>query len=238
MKKYLLAFLLAFPITSHGMDELYYEESDPLVSIYDGSSLDVPKPDPFQSLRINDPEKVLTLREEKIKLEESLKLDKWVEAQKLYDPIDSPVILFQHHVINNNPTKFLQYIYYRKFHESENEYFNLNCLKSNANLLLQCKQATIENYSALGAAVIAKDVDSEEKRELIEKLISMGFEPTLKDKELAYLELYERSSDDIKRKLMLAYGHNNQQSPLSKIPHEIVRYIGTFVSNERSLIPK
>jgi hypothetical protein len=222
MKKYLLISLLASTISTYGMES----SSSFLSSLVSRFSSSATKND--------ESEKILKLRDNKAAFEKVLLFPRLLELQKTY-VVPITLQLFLLTSIDNDPPKFLRYIYYKKFHKNELS-FNLENLKLNSNLLIKCKEATISGYSALGAAVVAQDIGSKEKRELIQELISLGFEPTSKDRELACLELYERSADDIKRKLVLAYGHKDQQSPLSKLPYEIIQYIGTFVPSERSLI--
>ena len=58
------------------------------------------------------------------------------------------------------------------------------------NLFNSYKEAQIDGYSAIGAAIIAPDVSTESKRDFIKQLIDLGFKLTPKDKMLAELELY------------------------------------------------
>ena len=176
------------------------------------------------------PENILKFRKEKIEFEQALQLNKFTEFQKNYI-IPVRLQLFSAGRMNNNAVKFLQYVYYKKFHKNE-LFFNLSDLLRYTILLHKCQNARLLGYSALGAAVIAKDITYEEKKLFIELLMAFQFVPTDKDKELAYLEWHERTPLQERIKFLLVKGSKDPGSVLSTVPLEIIKYISIFIDEK------
>jgi|GEM_PF-5495045 hypothetical protein len=103
----------------------------------------------------------------------------------------APVKFFGTDTIKEEPFKFLQFAYYLQLHGSEA--FKISHLYNNTLLSEACKNARFQDFSAIGAAVIAPNVTRNEKQIFIKKLTALGFEPTEADRDLAFLEQFEFS---------------------------------------------
>lgn len=123
-----------------------------------------------------------------------------------------------------NPAVFPRYCYIQKFHRELDACFKLSDLDQDAILLNECKEARINGYSALGAAILAKDVDIEYKKDFINQLMDKGFTFTENDKALIALELYNAIPAEEKQ-MMLFLLHDHQEGGLTLLPHEVKRYI-------------
>lgn len=92
----------------------------------------------------------------------------------------------------NDSTSFLLYCYYQKNHDDwDRTDIDYLIKPEHAELLKKCKEAHIDGFSALGAAIAAKDITIETKRNFIQKLMNCGFELTEKDTLLAAAELHD-----------------------------------------------
>lgn len=97
---------------------------------------------------------------------------------------------------------------------------------------LYCKEQ-IEECSALGIITIAEQLTFSEKKELIQQLCTYNFVPTLKDKELAVLERWERSCNQ----MVLHYAaRKNKKSPLYKLRSKFIRKIFSFMVDLEELL--
>lgn len=120
--------------------------------------------------------------------------------------------------ITDDPAMFLYYCYYQKHHKDSS--MNFVELTVSTDLLNQCKQAIIDGYSALGAAIIAKDIVDASKRDFIQQLIDFDFTFTQKDKVLAELMLYDSISAKHKKTMILLLC-NDQTSNFSVLPYDV-----------------
>ena len=68
--------------------------------------------------------------------------------------------------------------------------------------LRRCIDARINGYSALGAAMLAKDVSIDDKRDFIQQLLNYGFELTKKDSAILKLEFCDGLSADQQAKMI------------------------------------
>lgn len=113
--------------------------------------------------------------------------------------------------------------------------FNIDCLEQtvqNPTFKKIFQEARITDYSILGSATMAQKVCFFEKKIFIAKLIAMGFEPTVGDKELALIEQLERSKDIIPKIYSFIFSINkNNTDTLSKLPHDVLKYIVLLMLN-------
>ncbi len=100
------------------------------------------------------------------------------------------------------------------------------------------KNVKINGHSAFSAAIIAPKVSLETKRNLIKELYQLGFKPTQKDKELAYLELYERDTDTAERIKVLLMGYNDETNILHTLPLDIFKIIAKSAIGQKSLLER
>ena len=103
--------------------------------------------------------------------------------------------------ITDDPTIFLHYCYSQQYHkDSAIDFVELTI---SIDLLNKCQHARIDGYSALGAAIVAREVSVESKRNFIRQLMDFGFKLTQKDKVLAELMVYDSISANHKKKMIL-----------------------------------
>lgn len=130
-----------------------------------------------------------------------------------------------------NPLIFLYYCYYQQYH---NEYPSTQReriekqLGSSLDVLNMCKMVQINGYSALGAAIVAKNVAIENKREFMQKLIDYGFKLTQKDRTLVELDLYDSIPGEQKKSMVLLLSDHTQGN-LSILPHDVRKYIVHYI---------
>jgi hypothetical protein len=92
----------------------------------------------------------------------------------------------------------------------------------------------IEGSTALGITTMAHSVPFLEKKEFIQTLLQHGFRPTEKDKELAFLEKWERSSNKM---VLLHYAaRKNNKSSLYKLRSKFIVKIFSFLVNLEELL--
>lgn len=125
--------------------------------------------------------------------------------------------------INADPLVFLQYCYGQKYHTDKREK-HLSLLVTSVDLLNRCKEARIDGYSALGAAIIAKSVRLKDRCTFVRRLMQYGFEMTEEDRVLSALELYDAISTEHKEKMVL-FLCDHKESGLSMLPHDIMKHI-------------
>ena len=119
--------------------------------------------------------------------------------------------------IMKSSIKFLQYCYYQKFHMDKSKENMQDLASANFKDLLDAyKEAQIDGYSAIGAAIIAPDVSIESKRNFIEQLIDLGFKPTKKDKMLAELQLYDAISAEKKAEIVAFFSRKDMPYDVTK----------------------
>jgi hypothetical protein len=94
-----------------------------------------------------------------------------------------------------------------------------------------------KQYSALGSASMAENVSLQEKKEFIQKLRKLGFNPTPEDKELALVEQWERWQPMIQNIWLLRCAHNDPAIFLSQVPRDMINYISQrMLDTEESLL--
>ena len=130
--------------------------------------------------------------------------------------------------IKLGPTLFLDYCYYLKHFKGAVQK-NIAELISCPNLFRACQEIRKDNYSALGAVIMAHGVSVEDKRDFIQKLMLNGFELTQNDKELAALNLYDVISTENKAKMILLLCDDYQEDSLSQLLPEIRKYIVQYL---------
>jgi hypothetical protein len=104
--------------------------------------------------------------------------------------------------------------------------------------LTQCQNASINGYSALGAAMLAPDISFEKRRVFIRELIKYGFKSTLRDMQLAELILYdeimkeERGIGLKSKKLKIKFIHllhSDSSAPWRVLPKELRKLIAQYM---------
>lgn len=132
-------------------------------------------------------------------------------------------------------SNFLDYCYYQTLHERIG--LNLSDIQN----LDHCKgtHASFCDYSALGAAMLAKDIPTEKKHAFIQKLIDYGFEPLNGDIELADLIVYDHTMHYEKILLHLLYTQTPATwSPLlQEVRTHIAQYLLQLLNKESSFLP-
>jgi hypothetical protein len=135
---------------------------------------------------------------------------------------------------------FVEYCYcYR--HWKKNTYWeidiqNLRGLSLNKPILNKCLNANINGYSALGSAIIAEYISSEERYILIQELTKYGFKPTQKDIGIAQLHLYDNIPKIFYHLIYPSLGVNWAILP-KEIRLSIMRYIIQVFKNKFWLLP-
>lgn len=210
MKYIILSLLIAHPTFTHVMEKNSLPSHSFLLSEY-SRIRSLPKQIQYQGKPSSD------IRESKDKFEGQLQLDNEIEKQKIYMSLTLP--LFSIHNIDANPIKFLQYCYYQKFHE--NGFVQLRHF--NTCLYRKCQKEQIDGYSALGAAIIAKETPIQKRCKFIQRLIRHGFKPTPKDIELAELILYDEKPIELYKTLLHLLSHS--EINWSVLPLEIRKEI-------------
>ncbi len=129
--------------------------------------------------------------------------------------------------VENNPNSFLLYCYYQKFHDNwDRDDIDFLITPKHADLFTRCKNVRIEGYSALSAAIMAKDLAVASKHDFIQKLIDNGFELTEKDTLLAASELYDGILTEQKTSVLdFLLGQGN----FSVLPLDVRRYTMQYV---------
>lgn len=146
-------------------------------------------------------------------------------------------------VFDSKPTEFLRYCYNLHNYSYPDGFVSLVNLEKNNSLHDKCKQARIDGYSALGAAMIAESVmykDESVKHIFISKLKQMGFEFTQKDKELLALEIYNNILAKQKQSaILLMQLYKKTEGNFCVLPKDlmifIVAYMVVFVISEASI---
>jgi len=122
-------------------------------------------------------------------------------------------------IINNKPVEFLLYCYNQPLHGRNFGFYPDNFL------LNKVREAFINGYSALGAAIIAEDTYDDKlvpiKPRFIQRLIRYGFELTEKDRMLVALEFF----DNIPAQTMILLLNDKQKGDFSVLPHDVKRSI-------------
>lgn len=163
------------------------------------------KRDHSQITQENKPKTIQELQNEKKELHDQLSFQ-WIPSRpQIHIDIaicKYPKREFQYIECNHNNTK------YSCVTTPINE--SIQKLKNEMNYL---KNGRYNGYSALGAATIAREVSLEEKIVFIQKLLTAGFEPTQKDRELALIEKWERCTLLRQKIYMLYYILNVRHFP-------------------------
>lgn len=234
---------LSFSTVIHGMEQ---EKSSKLKSI----KSKIKKK--FYRKKEYEPENIVFLKKERERFTNALAFCPQVIIQ---NAITGQPRNFFFDIDNPTAFNFLQYIFYEKTHghAPKDLYKNFN---EDPGFLDQCQNCLSEGHSALGAAVVSITKASEtkyknanekklkileSKRNQIKKLLEWGFEPTLQDLRLSYLELYERTKEDSRRKLtllLLTDKYENSREPgLPSLSLDIVRKIAGYIMSEDPLLP-
>jgi hypothetical protein len=167
--------------------------------------------------------------------ENQLKVDRYIECSGL-----GLSRFFSRISMHQDPVRFLQYCYYKKIHKDNNNELDIKRLRMlNKPIPLQAFQnARIDGYSALGAAMIAKDISYDEKRDFIQVLINYDFKPTQKDIELAKLILYDEITKQSKPMLHILYSQANWSVLPKEVRKTIIQNMIQLFKNELWLLPE
>jgi hypothetical protein len=124
--------------------------------------------------------------------------------------------------VNHNPKNFLIYCGNQRNNRLE-ELTTL--LKNDSQLLKKCIPAHINDYSALGATLIRKDIDKQETINFIRTLTAFGFKLTKKDKEIVRLKIYDTLNKNNKTAITLLLNNNEYISSLPEIKKIIMTHM-------------
>jgi hypothetical protein len=182
----------------------------------------------------NESQKMVAIRQNINNFENQLKVEYWMEQTTV--PVFSQ--LFSPRSILENPTVFLQYCYYKEIHKNHDHELDIQRLGllRNPTLLKKCQEAQIDDYSALGATMIAKNISFDEKRIFIQELMDHNFKPTPQDRILARLFSYDEITKNRKELLCLLF--TNAHHAWSTLPDELRRYIAEYSVQLFSLLSK
>jgi len=98
---------------------------------------------------------------------------------------------------------FCMWCYHQRSHTTEKEDLDFLSLTSPQDRLDFHKEAQIDGYSAIGAAILAPEVSIESKRNFIAQLLNLGFKLTIKDRMLAEFVVYDSIPENEKEKMIL-----------------------------------
>lgn len=136
---------------------------------------------------------------------------------------------YSSYYIHLKPVKFLKYCYMQHLHEGAPRACNIHDLYTfsvqgrheiGRKLLSNCKKARKNGCSALGAAILARNVSAEYKRNFIYSLLQYGFTLTDKDRGLLKLVLYQAVPVEVTSLL-----HDMQQGDFAVLPQDVRRSI-------------
>lgn len=146
--------------------------------------------------------------------------------------------------ITRNATsfEFLQYCYYHKsqrnifkYRHSQMSHFHPGCAFYYK--FQKYKEAQIDDYSALGAAIISIGTSNKERRNFIQEFIKRDFKPTPKDIGLAELALYDEITKH-KPLLHVLYSQADWSVLPEEIRKQIVQYMIQLFKKEFWLLPE
>lgn len=161
----------------------------------------------------NESELINNLRKEKNNLEKQLSDDTWAQDKVDYNSI---IKLSKFWSDEFNPINFFRSCYY-KFHHKMTIYK----FKLSYSLLDTYQNVQIDGYSALGAAILANEISTDEKRNFIQELINLDFKPTVKDIRLAELYVYDSYEIAEYKNIFLHLLQDNPNSNWFMLPHDI-----------------
>ena len=159
--------------------------------------------------------------------EDKLQMHPWYFADVNNDLVLWELGVFRKQDIRNKPEQFLQYCYYQKYHSTEKE-VTIEMLDNDPIFLNKCRNTRINDYSALGAALLAKNSNNEDTSIVINKLLERGFIPTKKDKEIVQWHLYKTITEKHITAITFLFSHH---SYVAQLPHEIKRLIMHYTTN-------
>lgn len=174
MKKIALLFSIACVSQLYGMEWLYEYRTSVVTDLSSYSYI----PSWFQSPK--EPEYIQILHKDKNEFERRLIPGIWAKNLWISDLI-------------SNPEDVLRYCYYtnRIIHKHHQDH-PIKFLDSLAvDIIKKFQEAKINDYSAIGAAILAPKISIQNKRCFIKKLMELGCELTKKDIMLAELMLYD-----------------------------------------------
>jgi hypothetical protein len=154
----------------------------------------------LSSQKSNESQLVIDLRTSKSNFESKLRFS----YGAYLNGMTTLLLAFDTDTMKTGKYCFLQYCYhYKDWHNAC--LMHLSDLGADTIALARCQSLKIDGYSALGAAMLAKDVSSQDKRAFIKELIDYQFKPTLKDTQLAEFIFYdeimkEEQSTELKAK--------------------------------------
>lgn len=170
---------------------------------------------------VNESELIQSLRANKNKFEEQLQLEKWTTEY-----MDTPHGLFLPDKIAENPVLFLKFCYFQELQVTGYINISIRDFDNSNSLSDKCRAARIDGYSALGAAMLAKEVQDACKGAFILDLKDRGYTLTEKDKELLVLELYDVIPVRCKKIMILLLC---DQQTNDELPHDIRNYIVQYI---------
>lgn len=170
---------------------------------------------------------ILDLRKKKKEFGNILK-DEYIESRPKF--AITPTLYIATNRVDADPTQFLNYCYYQKFHNNVDDLVMMDNIvdefNSNPSLLQKCQTARINGYSALGAAMLAPDISAKKKRAFNQTLANYGVKPTPEDVALAELLLYDALIDKRKREAFICLVHLQKKW---NIPADIKKIIDCYM---------
>jgi hypothetical protein len=137
------------------------------------------------------------------------------------------------------PDAFLRYCYYQKLHdEKQNTLFNIledehthldEYNEIVKNRIKGCLVARIDDYSAVGAAIIARHRTFKQRRIFIKELFKYGFKPTLKDIQLAELLLHSAITRKGHTEVFMHLLYDKSDASWKVLPAEIKQLTAQFL---------
>lgn len=158
------------------------------------------------------------------------------------EPTEQIFTLSQMNYASYKEPLFLCYLYHHDCKTASirphNDRFTLDCLKKD-NILLQRLQKArmpwismyhLDAASALGVITIAPNLSLTEKKDIIQQLVFLDFkQTTIRDKELAIVEQWERWQPIIQKICLLRSAKQCNPNFLPQILPELVKHIEIFM---------
>ncbi len=183
------------------------------------------------------PEEILALQLKRKTIEDKIeKLSS--EVNSALDPFFLTRPSFPEPVRKNKKT-LLAAVYYKMQYQYP-QFDNLILMWHLTNNLLEIKEAEIDGCSTIGLTTFIKNIPLQHKKILAQLLLNHGFVPTKEDRELAYLELYERTTEATKKRMLLLAGHmKNPESDFARLPKDVIQtHIAPYLTDEEPIIPR
>lgn len=166
-------------------------------------------------LKSKNPSPMQYLEESKKKFESQLQKNLW--SSSLMDSIAVGMFVRTRHY--DDPFEFLKYCYNHDLDCNERLAFAVSIDDLSILLLDKCKEVRIDGYSALSAAILAKNIP-ENKSIFIQELVQKGFMLTADDRKLIALELYSIIPVE-QKEIMIFLLQDHKEGNLSLLPYDV-----------------